>query len=62
MLTPIDHLAPEPGQDGTADTLTHAEETDLRLEVERLIALRLHAGRGRRYAAALVLALLRGLS
>ncbi len=63
-MTPIDHVEPEPARalGAGSDTLTHAEETELALEVERLIALRLHAGRGRRHAAALVLQLLRGLS
>jgi hypothetical protein len=44
-----------------ADNITHDQETDLWIEIERLIALALHEGRGRRYAAARVLERLRKL-
>lgn len=61
MLT-ADQIQPEPGQTGEfADNLTARDESEIALEIERLIALRLHAGRGRRHAAALVLRLLRSL-
>jgi hypothetical protein len=60
MLIDDRELGPAPTGD-TADNITHDQETDLWIEIERLIALALHEGRGRRYAAARVLERLRKL-